>query len=248
MSSGKTSQRSAQPLHANKQLLIDIDDLTVHMGSEIALDKVSFCIHAGEFIGLIGTNGAGKTTLLRTILGLIPEYEGKIDKLSGVISYIPQHGNTYNGTVPISVMEVVKLGSGGSANLAKKALRTVNMEHVADKRFTDLSGGQRQRVTIAKALAINPDILILDEPTTGIDENSQAEFYETLGQLNKKGITIIMVAHEIETITEHVTRVVCINRKVLYDGPPKQFDAQKHMPSFYQKQHEMLHHHGETHA
>jgi zinc transport system ATP-binding protein len=218
------------------------------MGDELALDKVSFCVHAGEFIGLIGTNGAGKTTLLRAVLGLLPDYEGKITKLPGIISYIPQHGNIYNGVVPISVMEVVKLGSSGSADLAREALKTVNMEHVADKRFTDLSGGQRQRVTIAKALASDPGILILDEPTTGIDENSQAEFYDTLGELNKKGITIIMVAHEIETVTKHVTRIVCINRKVLYDGPPEQFDAQKHMPSFYQKQHEMLHHHGETHA
>ncbi|MEK7152776.1 MAG: metal ABC transporter ATP-binding protein, partial [Patescibacteria group bacterium] len=200
MSSGKTSAISAPPLHANKQLLIDIDNLTVQLGSERALDAVSVCVHAGEFIGIIGPNGAGKTTLLKAMLGLLPLYEGTIARQRSVIGYIPQHGNAYTGTVPISVLEVVKLGSAGSSALAKEALATVGMETAAYKRFVDLSGGQRQRVAIAKALASQPDILILDEPTTGIDEQSQATFYATLHGLHQKGITIIMIAHEVDTV------------------------------------------------
>lgn len=248
VSNGKTLKRSAQPLHANKLLLIDVDNLTVKQGDEVALDNVSVCIHAGEFLGLIGPNGAGKTTLLRAILGLLPSYDGSIRKEPSTISYIPQHGNLYNGLVPMSVLEVVKLGSAGSQSLAVEALKNVHLESAMHRRFTDLSGGQRQRVAIAKALASSPDILILDEPTTGIDEHSQAEFYETLDGLRKKGITIILVAHELDTVLQHASRVVCLNRKLLYDGPPELFDAAVHMPDLVKTQHHHLHHNGETHA
>lgn len=235
-------------MHVNKRLLIDIDDLTVQQGTETALDSISLCIHAGEFVGLIGPNGAGKTTLLRTLLGLLQPAKGVIQKDAARFSYIPQHGNLYNGTVPISVQEVVNLGSQGSHELAHEALGMVGIAHLARKRFSELSGGQRQRVTIAKALASNPDILILDEPTTGIDEATQAEFYDILHQLKKKGITIIMVAHEVDTVLKEVDRVVCINRKLLYDGSPTTFDASKLMPTFFEAQHHALHHDGGHHA
>lgn len=208
---------------------------------------MSFCVHAGEFLGIIGPNGAGKTTLLRAILGLIEPTSGKITRQKSVISYIPQHGNLYTGNVPMSVEEVVRLGSRGSSSLAKQALETVGLSQAAKRRFSDLSGGQRQRVAIAKALASNPDILILDEPTTGIDEQSQSEFYTTLHTLQKKGITVITVAHEIDTVLKEASRVVCLNRTILYDGLPQQFDAKKHMPNFYKAQHELLHHQGEHH-
>ncbi len=216
----------------------------MQLGDERALDGVSLCVHAGEFIAIIGPNGAGKTTLLRAILGLIKPTSGKITKQHGAVSYIPQHGNLYSGSVPMSVLEVVKLGSAGSLELAKEALQTVGMQAAIRKRFNDLSGGQRQRVAIAKALASNPDILILDEPTTGIDEKTQTEFYQTLHMLQKKGITIITVAHEIETVLKEASRIVSLNRTVVYDGPPSQFDPKKHLPSFYKAQHELLHHHG----
>lgn len=244
----KTSKTSAQHLHASKQTLIDVDNLTVHLGGEVALDNISVCVHAGEFIGIVGSNGAGKTTLLRTILGLIKPTSGKITKKDSVISYIPQNGNMYNSTVPMSVMEIVKLGAAGSSSLAKDSLQAVGLQGIENRRFTDLSGGQRQRVGIAKALSSNPDILILDEPTTGIDERSQAEFYEILHNLQKRGITIITVGHEIETLTNHVTRIICLNRELLYDGPPALFDPQKHLPTFYKSQHELAHHHGDNHA
>lgn len=226
--------------------LIDVDNLSVKLNDELAIDDVSFCVHGGEFIGIIGPNGAGKTTLLRAVLGLLKPTTGKVTRQKSVIGYIPQHGNMYTGPVPMSVEEIVRLGSAGSVRKAREALQTVGLEKLASKRFAELSGGQRQRVGIAKALASQPDILILDEPTTGIDEKSQAEFYKTLHALQQKGITIITVAHELETVLKHATRVVCLNRTILYDGPPADFDPQKHMPDFYKKQHE-LHHHEEHH-
>jgi zinc transport system ATP-binding protein len=227
--------------------LIDVDNLTVHLGGEVILDNISVCIHAGEFIGIVGTNGAGKTTLLRTILGFIKPTEGSIYKDGAKISYIPQNGTLYNSTVPMSVIEVVKLGSVGSSALAEEALETVGLKDIAKRRFTELSGGQRQRVAIAKALASNPDILILDEPTTGIDESSQAEFYKTLHALQHKGITIVTVGHEVDTLIEHANRIICVNRSIAYDGAPEEFDPEKHLPNFYKTQHQLLHHKDEAH-
>lgn len=237
---------SVQRLHADKALLIDVDNVHVRFGAETALLSVSFCIHQGEFVGLIGPNGAGKTTLLRVVLGLLRPSTGQVRRQDATIGYIPQRGDLYNGTVPISVLEVVKLGSRGSATAALRALSDVHMQDMAGRRFTELSGGQQQRVAIAKALASNADILILDEPTTGIDERSQASFYELLRSLQGKGITIVMVSHEVDTVLKLVTRVICLNQTVLYDGPPQHFEADKYLPKMYKAQHMQLHHHHDT--
>jgi zinc transport system ATP-binding protein len=235
-------------LHVNKELLVDVDNISVRLGAEMVIDHVSFCIHRGEFIGLIGPNGAGKTTLLRVVLGLLKPTTGKAQKKHAVVGYIPQRGSLYNATVPISVLEVVRLGAG-SKEAARRALEETGMSAFAGKRFTELSGGQQQRVAIAKALAGNAELLILDEPTTGIDEHSQAEFYALLHNLQAKGITIIMVSHEVEMVVKLVTRIICLNRGILYDGPPEHFEADKYLPSAYKAQHLLLHHHhGGEHA
>lgn len=229
-------------MHANRQLLIDVDDLSVKRGGEPVIDGVSFCIHTGEFIGLIGPNGAGKTTLLQAILGLLPATSGQISRSTAHIAYVQQDAGRYNGIVPISVLEVVRLGAAGSAELARQALQTVGLAGLENRRFTELSGGQKQRVAIAKALAANADLLILDEPTTGIDEQTQADFYATLRTLQVKGIAIVLVAHEVENVLRQVNRLLYLNRTLLYDGDPSQFDAHKHMPAFYEQQHHAMHH------
>lgn len=238
-------------MHAVRRLLIDLDNVSVRLGDELAIDRVSLCVHAGEFIGLIGPNGAGKTTLLRAILGLQAVTEGSVRHPEGArYEYIPQRGNLYNGLVPMSVLDVVMLGSGGSRARATQSLKTVRLEPLASRRFSELSGGQQQRVAIAKALAAEADILILDEPTTGIDDRSQREFYTLLAGLQKEGITIIMVSHEVESVLKLVTRVICLNRSVLYDGPPEHFESDEYLPGVHAAQHVELHHHhkGSPHA
>ncbi len=249
-SNAKTSQTSALRSHATNELLLDIDNVRVELGNQAAIDQISFCIHSGEFIGLIGPNGAGKTTLLRTMLGLQIPTSGTIKRLHNtVVGYVPQRGNLYNGQIPISVLEVVALGSRGSIDNAKQALEAVSMLDVSHKLFTDLSGGQQQRVAIAKALASNPSMLLLDEPTTGIDEASQHEFYEILHTLQKRGLTIIIVSHDIDAVLNLVTRVICLNQTILYDGAPEHFESDEYLPSLYKAQHRLLHHHhGEQHA
>ncbi len=246
MFSGKILKTSAQPLHAGKKLLVDADNITVRFGADKILDGVSLCIHEGEFIGLIGPNGAGKTTLLRVVLGLLLPTTGSVKKSGIAIGYVPQQGARYNAIVPMSTLEVVKLGSHGSESEAKSALEDVKMSASIHKNFGSLSGGQQQRVIIAKALASHATILVLDEPTTGIDERSQEEFYALLRDLQQKGITIIMVSHEVETVLAMVTRVICLNGAVLYDGLPEHFEEDKYLPRYYKTKHLMLHHHHEA--
>jgi zinc transport system ATP-binding protein len=230
-------------------LQLDIDNLGVRYGNELVLEGVSCCVHKGEFIGLIGPNGAGKTTLLRAILGLLKPVSGSVARKRTVLGYVPQRGGLYNGSVPISVLEVVMLGSRGVKQSAMQSLQSVHMEAFAKRRFTELSGGQQQRVSIAKALAAKADILILDEPAIGIDERSQAEFYALLSALHDSGTTIIMVSHEVDTVLKLVTRVICLNRTILYDGPAEHFEADKYLPQAYTQYHRQLHHHhGDDHA
>ena len=232
------------PSHASKKLLVDADNLTVRHGAETVLQDVSLCIHSGEFVGLVGPNGAGKTTLLKVLLGLQQTQRGTVTKAKQVtVGYIPQRGSQVLPQVPVSVLEVVLLGSRGDAAVARAALADVKMADAAAKRFSALSGGQQQRVAIAKALAAKPDILILDEPTTGIDEHSQTAFYTILRGLQQQGITIVMVSHDVDTVLKLVTRVICLNGSVVYDGVPEHFEADKYLPDAYTKQHMLLHHH-----
>ena len=249
MSNNKTSKPSEQRLHVDKQLLLDADGITISLNGNIAVKDVSLCIHQGEFIGLIGPNGAGKTTLLRALLGLTKPSHGTIKHGKHTLGYVPQRGNAYGNTIPLSVLEVVKLGARGSRLVAEEALAAVDMLQATKQSFTELSGGQQQRVMIAKALAAKPSILFLDEPTTGIDESGQAAFYSILRQLQAQGLTIVIVSHDIDAVLNLVTRVICLDRQILYDGTPEQFEAEKYLPPSFKARHHILHHHhGEAHV
>lgn len=243
VSSEKILLTSEPRLHVDRPTVFDIDNVTVTLGNELVLENVSLCVHQGEFIGLIGPNGAGKTTLLRAILGLTAKYRGTIRTDRSTIGYIPQRGNLYNGLVPMSVREVVSLGAHGDRAAVDAALASAGIEALAKVRFTELSGGQQQRVVIAKALAAHADVLILDEPTTGIDEHAQAAFYDLLRKLQAQGITLIMVSHEVESVLKLVTRVICLNRTIVYDGVPEHFEADTYLPQWYKAHHQQLHHH-----
>jgi zinc transport system ATP-binding protein len=249
VSSAKTSPISGQLSHANDALLIDVDNLSVVWGGNTIIDRVSFCIHKGEFIGLIGPNGAGKTTLLKVLLGLVPATSGQIMNKKRVVGYVPQRGFMREHQIPISVIEIVKLGAKGDETRALAALEEVEMLAFARRRFNELSGGQQQRVLIAKAMASMPDILILDEPTTGIDEQSQAAFYRILSHLQAKGVTVLMVSHDVDMVLNQVTRVICLNQSILYDGRPEHFETDRYLPSALGRQHRLLHHqHGGEHV
>lgn len=227
-------------------VLLDADEITLNISNNPILNNVSLCIHSGEFVGLIGPNGAGKTSLLKVLLGLQVPSGGTVSR-SAKIGYVPQLG-VIAPQLPISVLEVVKLGSGGNSVEAEKALKTVRMQSHKNDQYLHLSGGQQQKVLIAKALAAGADLLILDEPTTGIDSRSQAEFFDILNKLSKQGIAVLLVSHDVGLVLDIVGRVICLNSSVLYDGPPDNFESEQVLPEFYSQKHRLLHHnHGVKH-
>ncbi len=214
--------------------VIELENVWVFYDQLPILESVNLVVHKGDFLGIIGPNGGGKSTLLKVILGLIKPTRGTVkvlgsypDKARKRIGYVPQY-NAFNLNFPISVKEVVLMGRIGRRGLFKKysredikaadnALKTVDMLEYRDRQIGELSGGQRQRVFIARSLVSEPEILLLDEPATGIDTMMQKEFYELLEKL-KAHVTIIMVSHDLTAVSVLVDKIACLNGKLHYHG------------------------------
>lgn len=207
--------------------IISVQNITVKYGKNVILDGVSFDVEKGEYVGLIGPNGAGKTTLLKTILGTVKPTSGEVSVAPGsVIGYVPQQFLP-SSLFSIAVWEIVGMGldqkcafvrSGGAAKI-QNALSAVGLDaSFADRDFTRLSGGQKQRVIIARSLVHDPDILLFDEPLSGIDHQTKVKIYELLARLNKDlGITIVFVSHEVEHVIKVCKRILCLD-KHLHEG------------------------------
>lgn len=195
-------------------------------GKEI-LSGLTLEIRRGEYIGIIGPNGGGKTTLLRLLLGLEHPTHGTIESQieKAKIGYVPQRVNG-DLTFPATVKEIVASGivRPTSAHDAERrittAMKTTDIARLRRQRIGTLSGGERQRMMIARALAGEPDVLFLDEPTSAIDPESQEDFYDLLRDLHRKGLTIVIVSHDIDTIAHEVQRVLCLNRHLVCHGDP----------------------------
>jgi zinc transport system ATP-binding protein len=242
--------------------LIHLDNVCFSYHEEEVLCSVSLEIQKGEFVGIIGPNGSGKTTLIKVILGLIKPDNGTV-KLFGKpiesfnnfakIGYVGQKATQINTTIPTTVKEIVALGRLSLRPLGtlsddkdekaiQKALKNVGLSDKQHALITELSGGQQQRVFIAKALASEPELLILDEPTTGVDVNAQDDFYKLLADLNKQGITLIIVSHDIDVIVNEVNKLVCLNKKLVYHGTPKQFIKEDYLEKLYGKNRKFIIH------
>lgn len=200
-------------------------------GSGLALEDANWTVAAGDFACIVGPNGGGKTTLLKLVLGLLSPRGGHV-RLFGRepgaarsrIGYMPQHVQL-DLKFPIDALDVVLMGRLGHArrlgfyprtdrHKAAEALAMVGLEHVARCSFSSLSGGQRQRVLIARALACEPELLLLDEPTSNLDLASQDELYELLHTLNAR-LTVVMVSHDVAFVSKFVKTVVCVNRSLV---------------------------------
>lgn len=207
--------------------IFNIKNVSFAYSDELILNNISFVINEGDFIGLVGKNGSGKTTLLKLILGQLKAINGKIEKADNLkIGYVEQVTINSDNTFPASVMEIVLLGlykkvglfkffNKSHKRIALEALKEVGLEGFSKRQISELSGGQQQKVLIAKTLVQNPDILILDEPTTGIDKESEKEFYKLLEHLNKQHQkTILIVTHSIEKVL-HTNIIYEISEKQL---------------------------------
>ena len=249
----------------NKQVIIDIGGLSYSYENENVLEDINISITKGSFLGIVGPNGSGKSTLLKLILGLIKKQKGDIH-LFGMdinqfrdwekIGFVSQKANSFNTGFPATVYEVVKSGLTKKIGLFHymkkehhvqilKAIDSVGLLHLKKRNIGELSGGQQQRVFIARALVSQPELLILDEPTVGVDAGNVRSFYRMLGDLNQKlGITLLLVTHDIGAITDKVTHVVCLNKFLYFHGETEEFEEKKKngMPEAYGFDLQMLSH------
>lgn len=207
--------------------IIKVNNVSFSYNSTPILQNITFSVRQGEYLGIIGPNGGGKTTLLKIILGLLKPTQGEVlvnDRRP--MGYVPQRVSQSEG-FPATVEEIVQ---SGRTQLLKdneavtNALKISGIEKLKNKRIGNLSGGEKQRVFIARALAGSPKILILDEPSIGVDIAHQQSFYEFLKHLNHAfGLTIIFVSHDVDVVADQVHTVLCLNRVLVSHGSPKDF-------------------------
>lgn len=216
-------------------LIIDIKNLTVRYPTITAIENVSFSVEEGDFLGIIGPNGAGKSTLFSTMLGLTKKYEGvikffgndirKSSSYLNKIGYVPQKP-AFEQNFPATVNDVVRMGlrNHGDESFVDSVLQQLWIHEQGKRRIGELSGGQQQRVFIAKALVNKPKILILDEPVTGIDQQSIDLFYSILRQLNEEQkITIVWSSHDLDAVKKLANKIACLNRTLFFHGDSKEF-------------------------
>ncbi|KGX85760.1 metal ABC transporter ATP-binding protein [Pontibacillus litoralis] len=224
--------------------ILRINNLSYAYEDKHVLENIDLEIYPGNFVGLVGPNGSGKTTLIKIILGLLPHKQGTVDlfhtpihkfKDWNRIGFVSQKANSFNSEFPATVYEVVSMGLTAKvgyfrffnkqhARKIKKAIDTVGMTDYINQNVGNLSGGQQQRVFIARAIVSEPDFLILDEPTVGVDAENVQRFYEMLRDLNKtKGMTLLLVTHDTGTMTSYATDIACLNKHIHFHGDSHTF-------------------------
>jgi zinc transport system ATP-binding protein len=224
--------------------IVEVKDVYFSYDKEEVLKDITLDIHKGDYIGIVGPNGAGKTTFIKIVLGLLSPQKGSV-RLFGKdikefkdwakIGYVPQKATNFDVNFPATVKEVVTMGrysnkglfkriTGEDYKIVKEALKQVDMLDYEDKLIGDLSGGQQQRVFIARALAGKPEIIFLDEPTTGVDKQSQDEFYSLLKKLSEElDLTLVLITHDIERLLKEVMHIVCIDHTLFCHTSPEEF-------------------------
>jgi len=243
--------------------LIFVENVSFSWQGLEVLQDVSFSISHGDFLALIGPNGSGKTTLIRIILGILKPSSGRVTLMGeevlhftqwARIGYVPQKATHLDPYFPASVKEVVAMGllprkrfprllSRQDNAGIEQALEQVDMKELKNRRIGELSGGQQQRVFIARAIVNGPDVLFLDEPTAGVDAETQARFYDMLAELNfKKGLTIVLITHDFGIITKHVNKVACLNQRLFFHGTHEEFCSSNVVQELLHGEHHLICH------
>ena len=220
-------------------MALEVRGMRVSYGAQPVLDDVSFTLSRGQLVGIIGPNGAGKTTMLKAILGLIPAEAGAvaaggqpIARRGGHVAYVPQR-DAINWRFPASVADVVLMGRYGRLGwlkrpgaadraIARHCLEQVGMDAFAARPIAALSGGQQQRVFLARALAQEPEVLLLDEPISGVDAPTQESILAILNDLANQGKTLLLTTHDLRCNMEHFDALLALNRRVIALGPVDQ--------------------------
>jgi zinc transport system ATP-binding protein len=243
--------------------ILEIRSLSVKYPNGVsALEDINLDINESDLIALIGPNGAGKSTLLKVILGLIKPTSGSI-KLFGCadlgknlksVGYVPQTALVRDPNLPFTVYETVMMGRTPVAGLlhglgksdrnkVDEVLKLFDIYGLKDRKIGQLSGGQSQRVFLAKAMVAEPKLLLLDEPTSGVDMASKREFYNILERLNReRHIAVVLSSHDVGVVTKIANRVLCINRSQFFCGPNHEFKADKEIHRMYNHNVELIEH------
>jgi len=218
---------------------LEVRDLAAGYDARPAIDRITFAIRPGQMLGVIGPNGAGKTTLFKAILGLIPRHSGEIllhdaDALTqrAMMGYLPQL-DAIQRTFPVSVADVAMMGRYPRMGWARRpgpedaaavrtALERVDLLDHAHTQIGKLSGGQMQRVLLARVLAQDPHLLLLDEPVSGVDPTTQHAIFEVLEELRDAGKTVVVATHDLNCVVERFDLVMCLNRTLIAYGPPRE--------------------------
>ena len=241
--------------------VVSIESLTGGYNGELVLESVDLTISNGDFVGLVGPSGSGKTSLLKAILGTLDVYDGRV-LVNGVdasvrrprVGYVPQL-ETIDWNFPVTVEEVVMMGctmnsplfpwvTGLQRKSAARMMEHLGISALAKRHISDLSGGQQQRIFLARALVGNQAILLLDEPTSGVDIKTRDDIMHLLHELNHQGITVIMTTHEINSVAAHLPRVVCLNGRIIADGPPSKVLSTEILTETYGGPMPVIHHNG----
>ena len=248
--------------------IFDVKNLSFIVREQTILENISFEIYSGEYVAVIGPNGGGKTTLIRMMLGLEKQTHGDI-KIFGKsvnnfkewhkIGYVPQRASLVDENFPATVEDIVKMGTiakrGLFARNSKEDIKKIedamikmDILDLREKMVGVLSGGQRQRVMIARALASSPEILILDEPNTGVDMVSQNRFYALLSKINKEdNITIVFITHDIGVIADDINRLFTINQKATICNNPKETLSCEEVTELYGRESHLISNHKHEH-
>lgn len=227
-------------MHHGDCIALKVDALTLDLAGRRILSEVSFEVRSGEFLGLIGPNGGGKTTLLRSLLGLVEPTRGKIGWAGREggrlrVGYVPQRVGV-DAHFPLVAGELVRHGGEGwvwpmgwgrteEKQRSIELLGRVGLKRQAETPYVHLSGGQQRRLLLARALMRRPDVLLLDEPTAGVDAEGQDQFCALLRELSGEGLTIILVSHDLPLITAHADRIACLNVTLHWHGLATDLEA-----------------------
>ena len=227
------------------EYVLKIEHVSFRYERENVLEDINLAVPKGAFLGIVGPNGSGKSTLLKCVLGVLKPQQGNI-YLFGTpiaafkdwhrIGFVSQKANSFNTGFPATVYEVVASGLTAKRGMFRfftkkdrqavlEAIEAVGMSDFSRQNIGELSGGQQQRVFIARAIVSKPELLILDEPTVGVDIHHVQSFYNMLDVLNRRlGITLVLVTHDIGTITKKVTHVACLNKHLYFHGKAEEFE------------------------
>ena len=234
--------------------LINCEHVSCTYGNAAVLDDVYMQINRGEFVGVVGPSGSGKTTLLKAILGTHPVAHGSITtqpKLT--LGYVPQV-ETVDWYFPVTVEEVIVMTrsrttwwpriSKSERTAVREVLERLGIGDVAHRHIRELSGGQQQRVFLARAMFRDPDVLIMDEPTSGVDVRTRHEVLHLLADLHAEGMTILLTTHDLNGLAAHLPRLVCLNKRVIADGNPREVLTPSVLEATYGAPMEVLEHGG----